>query len=125
MILYAIIIDKETGRVDVGLGSDEIFYASRGMKKMEVEQAKDGTWYLKGKVKEREISLEAQLLKKEQENMMPRWQRDEILKKDSTYSKSIRLKAQEIENLAEQFRDSLKPIIKKKKKKSVKKEVKK
>lgn len=101
---YCLIIDKEEGTVDVALGNDEEYYISLGMKKRNVEQSKDGTWYLKGKAKAREISLETKLLKMEEVNMMPRWQRDIILAEGSTYPKTIRLKAKEIEDLAIEYR---------------------
>ena len=45
---YAIITNQETKTVDVGLGTDAQFYKSIGMTEMEVEQAYNGAWYLKG-----------------------------------------------------------------------------
>ena len=45
---YAIITNQETKTVDVGLGTDEQFYNSIGMTEMDVEQAYNGAWYLKG-----------------------------------------------------------------------------
>ena len=45
---YAIITNQETKTVDVGLGTDEQFYKSIGMTEMNVEQAYNGAWYLKG-----------------------------------------------------------------------------
>ena len=45
---YAIITNQETKTVDVGLGTDEQFYKSIGMTEMDVEQAYNGAWYLKG-----------------------------------------------------------------------------
>jgi len=45
---YAVITNQETKTVDVGLGTDEQFYKSIGMTKMDVEQAYNGAWYLKG-----------------------------------------------------------------------------
>lgn len=46
--MYAMITDKKTKAVAVGLGTDIEFYKSVGMTDMEVEQAYDGSWYVKG-----------------------------------------------------------------------------
>ena len=46
--MYAKITNEETKEVSVGLGTNEQFYKSIGMTEMEVEQAYNGTWYLKG-----------------------------------------------------------------------------
>ena len=45
---YAKIINEETKLCEVGLGTNTAFYQSIGMTEMEVEQAYNGTWYLKG-----------------------------------------------------------------------------
>ena len=46
--MYAKIINEETKQVSVGTGTNAAFYQSIGMSEMEVEQAYDGSWYLKG-----------------------------------------------------------------------------
>ena len=46
--MYAKIIDEKTKACSVGLGTNTEFYKSIGMSEMEVEQAYDGQWYLKG-----------------------------------------------------------------------------
>ena len=46
--MYAKIIDEKTKQCEVGTGTDSAFYQSIGMSEMEVEQAYDGQWYLKG-----------------------------------------------------------------------------
>ena len=48
MKIYAKIIDENTKAVDVGVGTNTEFYKSIGMQEMEVEQAYDGSYYLKG-----------------------------------------------------------------------------
>lgn len=48
MIKYAKVINEETKACEVGLGTDSDYYQSIGMTEMEVEQAYDGSWYLKG-----------------------------------------------------------------------------
>ena len=46
--MYAKIENEETKQVSVGTGTNVEFYRSIGMSEMEVEQAYDGSWYLKG-----------------------------------------------------------------------------
>ena len=48
MLKYAKIINEETKEVQVGLGTNSAFYQSIGMTEMEVEQAYNGSWYVKG-----------------------------------------------------------------------------
>lgn len=48
MILYAQIVNNETKQCNVGIGTNEDFYKSIGMEKMDVEESWDGTWYLVG-----------------------------------------------------------------------------
>ena len=45
---YARIVNEETKSCEVGTGTNTAFYQSIGMSEMEVEQAYDGSWYLKG-----------------------------------------------------------------------------
>ena len=46
--MYAKIENEETKQVSVGTGTNTDFYRSIGMSEMDVEQAYDGQWYLKG-----------------------------------------------------------------------------
>ncbi len=46
--MYAKVTNEQTKEVSVGLGTDVEFYKSLGMSDMEVEQAYNGAWYLKG-----------------------------------------------------------------------------
>jgi hypothetical protein len=48
MIKYAKIVNEETKQCEVGLGTNSAFYQSIGMVEMDVEQAYDGGWYIKG-----------------------------------------------------------------------------
>ena len=48
MIKYAQIINEQTKQCEVGIGTNAEFYRSVGMTEMEVEQAYDGAWYVKG-----------------------------------------------------------------------------
>lgn len=45
---YAKVINEETKEVSIGTGTNTAFYKSIGMSEMEVEQAYDGSWYVKG-----------------------------------------------------------------------------
>lgn len=45
---YAKIINEETKQCEVGLGTNSAFYQSIGMTEMEVEQAYNGNYYIKG-----------------------------------------------------------------------------
>ena len=45
---YAKIINQSTKECSVGLGTNEEFYKSIGMRKMDVEEAWNGNWYVAG-----------------------------------------------------------------------------
>lgn len=60
--MYAKIIDEKTKECSVGLGTNAEFYRSIGMTEMDVEQAYNGNYYIKGycpeklrEIKEQEI----------------------------------------------------------------------
>lgn len=46
--MYAKIINEETKQCEVGIGTNVEYYKSLGMVEMEVEQAYDKQWYVKG-----------------------------------------------------------------------------
>lgn len=46
--MYAKIINEKTKEVSVGIGTNVKFYKSIGMTEMDVEQAYNGQWYVKG-----------------------------------------------------------------------------
>ena len=59
---YARIVNEETKSCEVGLGTNSAFYKSIGMSEMEVEQAYDGSWYVKGFAPEKPVEeLQAQV----------------------------------------------------------------
>ena len=59
---YARIVNEETKACEVGLGTNSAFYQSIGMSEMEVEQAYDGCWYVKGFAPEKPVEeLQAQV----------------------------------------------------------------
>ena len=45
---YAKVIDEEIRQCEVGVGTNTKFYESIGMTEMDVEQAYNGQWYVKG-----------------------------------------------------------------------------
>lgn len=51
--MYAKIINEETKQCEVGVGTNTKFYESIGMVEMDVEQAYNGSWYVKGFAPER------------------------------------------------------------------------
>ena len=55
MLMFAIILNEETKQVSVGTGTNVEFYKSVGMSEMEVEQAYDGCWYVKGFAPEKPV----------------------------------------------------------------------
>ena len=58
--MYAKIENEETKQVSVGTGTNVEFYRSIGMSEMEVEQAYDGSWYLKGYAPEKPTEQKAE-----------------------------------------------------------------
>ena len=56
---YAKIVNEETKTCEVGTGTNVEFYSSIGMSEMEVEQAYDGSWYLKGYAPEKPVEQRA------------------------------------------------------------------
>ena len=105
MITYAQIVDKQTKLVVVGTGTDNAYYQSIGMTQMDVEQAYNGAWYVKGYAPaKQEPTIKEQVASLERTYGMTRWQREGILAEGSLYSEYTKAKAQEIEDLAKQLR---------------------
>ena len=110
--MFAKIIDKNTKECEVGLGTDVEFYRSLGMEEMEVEEAYNHKWYVKGYApKKPEPTLEEQVAKLEQDYGMTRWQREGILAEGSLYSDFTKAKAKEIEDLAAELRTAEKSSV--------------
>ena len=106
MIKYSKIINEETKQCEVGVGTNTSFYVSIGMTEMEVEQAYNGEWYLKGYAPVApEPTLEEQVAKLEAETGLTRVMRELALAENSGVSDYVRAKAQEIEDLAAPLRE--------------------
>ena len=103
---YAKVVNEETKLCEVGVGTNTSFYASIGMTEMEVEQAYNGQWYLKGYAPAKpEPTLEEQVSFLEQTYGMTRWQREGILAEGSLYYEYKKAKGQENEDLAKGLRE--------------------
>ena len=107
MITYAQIVDKQTKLVVVGTGTDSAYYQSIGMTQMDVEQAYNGAWYVKGYAPAKpEPTIEEQVIKMEAETGLTRVIREMVLAENSGSSDYVKAKANEIEDLAKQLRDT-------------------
>lgn len=60
MLKYARIVNEDTKLCEVGTGTNTTFYQSIGMSEMDVEQAYDGCWYLKGYAPEKPQEIKEQ-----------------------------------------------------------------
>ena len=103
--MYAKIINQETKQCEVGLGTNTAFYQKIGMTEMEVEQAYNGSWYLKGYAPAKsEPTLKEQVAKLEAETGLTRVMREMVLAENSGASDYVKAKANEIEELAKRLR---------------------
>ena len=119
MLKLAKIVEKETGKVDVALGTDEKYYTKLGFTKLNVEQGTDGQWYLSKKIspelKPKEQRKSDELLKElkqlESETGYTRLIRDvyfNIKKMGGTTNQIVYKKMLEIDEKAKQYRKLLK-----------------
>lgn len=103
---YAKVINNEK-KVIVGLGTNVEFYKKQGLTLMDIEQSYTGAWYVAGYTPTKPPeTTEEQVNRLEREYDMNRWQREAILSEGSHYSAYTKMKAQEIETLAEELRNS-------------------
>lgn len=107
MLKQAKLLDEKTKLCSVGVGTDIEFYQSIGMEEMDVEQAWDGSWYLKGYAPQKpELTTEEQVRAKEAETGLTRAMRELVLSENSGASDYVKKKAQEIEQMAQVLRIS-------------------
>lgn len=102
MLRYAKVLDEKTKECSVGIGTNIEFYKSIGMTEQDVEQAKNGSWYLVGYAPAE--TLQEKLNRLETEYQMPRFTREAILVAGSPYSDFTKARARELEDIAEQIR---------------------
>ena len=106
MIKYAKIENEETKEVSVGLGSDVSFYQSVGMEEMDVEEAYNGNWYLKGYAPAKPApTVKEQVQALETQTGLTRAVRELVLAEGSGASDYVKQQAQEIEALAAPLRE--------------------
>ena len=105
--MYAKIVNEQTKECQVGTGTDVSFYQRIGMTEMEVEQAYNGVWYLKGYAPQKPARqrLEEQIATLEGQTGLIRPLRENILAEGSAYSDYVKQKAREIEDLAQELRN--------------------
>lgn len=70
MLKYAKIVNEETKQCEVGIGTNTDFYKSIGMEEIEVEQAYDGNWYVKGYAPSKPTECLAQEKRAERDNLL-------------------------------------------------------
>jgi hypothetical protein len=70
---YAKVIDNRINLCQVGLGNNEAYYKSIGMRKMDVEQAWDGSWYLVGFAPEKPEDVKKQERIAELKDLLASW----------------------------------------------------
>ena len=105
MIAYAQIVDKQTKLVVVGTGTDSAYYKSIGMVPMDVEQAYNGAWYVKGYAPSKPApTIAEQVQALEAATGLTRAIRELVLADNSGASDYVKAKAQEIEDLATELR---------------------
>lgn len=101
--MFAKIINQETKEVQIVSG--EKLIKLYGATEMEVEQAYNGAWYVKGYAPIAPMpTIEEQVSALESKYQMTRWQREGILAEGSLYSDFTKAKAREIEDLAAELR---------------------
>lgn len=105
MITYAQIVDEQTKLVVVGTGTDNSYYQSIGMTQMDVEQAYDGAWYVKGYAPSKPKPTTAEQVQAlEAATGLTRAVRELVLAENSCASDYVKAKANEIEYLAKELR---------------------
>ena len=105
MLKFAKITNEKTKACQVGLGTNEKFYRAIGMTELEVEQAYDSSWYLKGYAPSKpEPTTEEKVQALELSTGLTRVMREMVLAENSGASDYVKAKANEIEDLAKQLR---------------------
>ena len=107
MLKYAKIENEETKLCSVGVGTDVEFYKSIGMTEMDVEEAYNGNWYLKGYAPAKPApTVKEQVQALETQTGLTRAVRELVLAEGSGASDYVKQQAQEIEALAAPLREA-------------------
>lgn len=91
---YAKIINEKTKECMVGLGTNIDFFKSMGMKEMDVEQAYNNAWYVKGYAPKKPNELQIAELEKQIEELNNKMLRDIIILNDENASQEEKEQAQ-------------------------------
>lgn len=107
--LFAKIVDKKTGQLIVGTGTNSEFYESLGMTLMDVEQHKDGNWYISGSKDDIKYSLLEQLTDYQKLLSSTDWYISRFIETGEAIPEDIKLKRAEareiISNLKKQLEE--------------------
>ena len=95
--MYAKIINKETKQCEVGIGTNTQFYESIGMIEMEVEQAYNGNWYVKGYCpkKPKEIKNQERIAELQEYLKSTAWYCERKIDSGKEIPEDVRIKRQE------------------------------
>lgn len=110
MLKYAKIENEETKECEVGIGTNTDFYKSIGMIEMDVEQAYNGSWYVKGYAPEKPVptteeiaALREQAYSKEIDTLHAQKMRKTVLgtwtdADEAKYTEEVKARSEDIAN---------------------------
>jgi hypothetical protein len=91
---YAKVTNEKTKECMVGLGTNIEFFKSMGMTEQDVEEAYNGSWYLKGYAPQKPNTLIISELEKQIEELNTKMLRDIIILNDATATEQEKEQAQ-------------------------------
>ena len=97
--MYAKIINEETKQCEVGIGTNSEFYKSIGMTEMDVEQAYNNQWYIKGYAPKESIAEKNEKIRAERQSRY-------VIESDPIrldYDEALARKQDNVEELKEQW----------------------
>lgn len=107
MLKYAKIIDDKTKLCEVGIGTNIEFYKSIGMTEQDVEEAYNGSWYLKGYAPQKPNEIKIKELEAQIEVLNTKMLRDMIILQDENATEQAKQEAQTYFNNKVAQRDEL------------------
>lgn len=99
MLKYSKIINEETKECNVGVGDNIAFYQSIGMEEMDVEQAYNGAWYLKGYAPTQSVEEQNEAIRQTRESLYV--QTSDKLKAD--YDEAVARGSENVEELKQMW----------------------
>ena len=94
MLKYAKVTNEQTKECMVGLGTNIEFFKSMGMTEQDVEEAYNGSWFLKGYAPKKPNNVQIQELEKQIEELNTKMLRDIIILNDENTSEQEKAQAQ-------------------------------